>query len=303
MREPAPAIVVVGDIDPLSGSVLRDAGPTDLRRASTLSDVPALCSERPADVVLLWNITPSSFDPAVINNLRRQDAALARYTCIVQCSGAAHEAAPIVGVDDLLSLPVDTAGLAQRLELYRRVARLETEVQMLKRRIPDEELLMQDALTGLGNWRYLTHRLEAVLLDARARGGLVSCALLSVDRLDHIGERHGRAARDEILRGVAARLRKTLRPTDVVARTSDNEFGIALRFADGGHLRPWVFERLQRAIGYPTFMVGQQELPISVSVGVYCNDGKDEITPFDMLASAAARMREAQEAGGDTVKM
>lgn len=307
MSDQALSIVIVGDVDPHCLSLLKETRMADVRHAPALSAIPIWCAAQPADVILLGAMQFSSFDTAIIDTLRQQDAALARYTCVVQCINQHQSVMPMpefmARADDFLDVPADQTAFRLRLKLFGRIAALETQLRQLKARGHHGEMLVQDTLTGLGNWRYLTNHLESLLAETQARGGLACCALLTVDRLDYLTERHGQIVRSEALRGVAARLRKILRPMDVIARTSDNEFGIALRYNGKGRLRPWLFERLLRAVSYPSFVLGKQEMEITISVGVCCNEAQSEFTPFDMLAIAAAKMREAQAAGGNLFKI
>lgn len=294
------AITVVGDVDAGCLTRLRAIQGAEILCITALADAPAACGERHADVILLGIEGNSPHDAAVIAALRHQDAAANRYSCVVQYL-AAPSAAALAGVDDVL-LPSELDLLPLRIQAFARRAALETAMLQSPQRAPGD-VLLQDALTGLGNWRYLTHHLEALLGETSARGGLSCCALLSIDRLDQIGERHGDDVKNEVLRSVAARLRTLLRPTDIIARTSDNEFGIALRYTDSGHPRPWVFERLLRAVNYPALIINGDAMDITVSVGVCCSNGSGESTSFDMLAGAGALMRDARAAGGNILKM
>ncbi len=307
MTENQLSIVIAGDLAPHCEAAIESARFQDLRRTQSFSKVPALCAEQAADVVILASLQPSNFDPAIINNLRHQDSAQDRYTAIVQCVTAEQlQASPpalVPGVDDYLLAPFDGASLSLRLKTAHRIASLETQLRLHKHHPSASETSLQDPLTGLGNWRYLIKHLEALLLETRSRDGLSCCALLSIDQLDLIAERHGQNFKNEVLREVANRLRATLRPIDFLARTGDNEFGVALRYADSAHIRPWIFERLLRTISYPPLPATLDEIEISVSVGVCCDDGRSELTPFDMLASASRKMRDAQETGGNTLIM
>src|SRR3569832_1712593 len=181
MNEQPPSVVVVGEIDSHWEAVLEEMHLPDVRRAAALSAIPTLCAARPADVILLIAVQPSSFDPAIIKNLRQQDAAQGRYTCMVQCISAEQiHVVPmqlIAGTNDILLHSVDVRGLSRRLALFGRIAALETQLLHFKRQVPPNELLLQDRLTGLGNWRYLTNHLENLLHETRDRGGLVCCAL------------------------------------------------------------------------------------------------------------------------------
>src|SRR3569832_665486 len=284
MNEQPPSDVVVGEIDSHWEAVLEEMHLPDVRRAAALIAWPTLCAARPADVILLIAVLPSSIDPANIKNLRQQDAAQGRYTCMVQCISADQiNVVPmqlIAGTDDILLHSVDVRGLSRRLALFGRIAALETQLLHFKRQVPPNELLLQDRLTGLGNWRYLTNHLENLLHETRDRGGLVCCALLSVDRLDYITKHYGQAVRSELLRGIAMRLRKTLRLLVVVVCFCVFVFGVVLCFFVFVFVCLWIFVRLLRAISYPAFTLAREEMEITVSLGVCCSDGKGEISPF-----------------------
>ena len=77
-----------------------------------------------------------------------------------------------------------------------------------------------DALTGIPNRRMFLERLEEAV--SRPEG----CAVLylDLDRFKSINDTYGHGFGDELLRGVAARLRACLRPGDVVARLGGDEF-------------------------------------------------------------------------------
>jgi len=301
------SIVIVGELDPQGELALENAGIQDLRRTLSLSGVPALCAEQTADVVILADLQPGSLHSTIINNLRRQDELSSRYTAVVQCVTADQlRAVPpvlIPGVDDYLQVPFTGGELPLRLKTAGRIAVLESRLQQCKPLSPGNESSLQDSLTGLGNWRYLISHLEGLLQETRARSGLACCALLSIDQLARLGERHGQAFKNELLRAVAKRLREALRPADFLARTGDNEFGVALRYPDSDHVRPWIFERLLRGINYPPFTTTLHEIVISISIGVACDDGRAEHTAFDMLAEASGKLREAQQAGGNSLMM
>ena len=61
--------------------------------------------------------------------------------------------------------------------------------------------------------------LEIALWDARARGEHLVVALCDVDGFGGLDERHGQAIGDAVLAEVAARLRRRVRRSDLIART------------------------------------------------------------------------------------
>ena len=96
------------------------------------------------------------------------------------------------------------------------------------------EHAMTDDLTGLANRRSLATALTAEPLGthlsstkdrATTRIGLL---LVDVDEFGEINNSFHRSVGDLLLRGIAARLSRTVRPRDLVARTGSDEFAILL---------------------------------------------------------------------------
>ena len=83
---------------------------------------------------------------------------------------------------------------------------------------------MTDQLTGLANRVAFDLKLSQVL--AAADGMAVSIVVVQLDGLKAVNERHGPDAGDQVLKVVAARLKRTVRPGDIVARVGGAEFGM-----------------------------------------------------------------------------
>ncbi len=83
-----------------------------------------------------------------------------------------------------------------------------------------------DELTGLPNRRLLAERAAAALATSELRK--VSCAVLAID-LDgfkEINDRYGHEVGDAVLREIAVRLTRVMRPQDTVARRGGDEFAV-----------------------------------------------------------------------------
>ena len=83
---------------------------------------------------------------------------------------------------------------------------------------------MTDQLTGLSNRVAFDLKLSQVL--AAADGMPVSIVVVHLQGLKGVNERHGPDAGDQVLKVSAARLKRTVRPGDVVARIGGAEFGM-----------------------------------------------------------------------------
>lgn len=96
-----------------------------------------------------------------------------------------------------------------------------------------EKLAMHDPLTGVGNYRLLTERLEYEVVRHRRSGDSLTVMLLDLDGFKDINDRLGHLAGDRMLHSVAAALAGTVRAQDTLARQGGDEFSILA--PDTGH--------------------------------------------------------------------
>ena len=80
-----------------------------------------------------------------------------------------------------------------------------------------ERLALYDSLTGLPNRALFSDRLDQAIAH-RSRTQAIAVYFLDVDRFKRINDSLGHVAGDEVLREVAARIQRMLRPEDTVAR-------------------------------------------------------------------------------------
>lgn len=86
-----------------------------------------------------------------------------------------------------------------------------------------------DALTGLLNRDEFVRRVREACVAPAQSGREHVVAILDVDQFQAVNDTIGHAAGDRMLRGLAAEFRARLRPTDLLARLSGDEFGVLLR--------------------------------------------------------------------------
>jgi diguanylate cyclase (GGDEF)-like protein len=87
---------------------------------------------------------------------------------------------------------------------------------------------MFDPLTGLPNRNAFFERLTRAVADGSIRSGMIGVALINLNGTKFINEAFGHKIGDEVLRGVAAKLKATKRPIDVLARWGGDEFAIMM---------------------------------------------------------------------------
>ena len=179
------------------------------------------------------------------------------------------------------------SGLPPRflISLIDKTAQVETEKSLRSE-------MLRDSLTGLPNRLAFNERVDAVLTDPGFVEG--SYAVLAVDmtRFSRVNECVGAMAGDELLITFARRLVSALRPTDLLARTSGDEFGILLRLDRGVADALRAAERIRAVLTLP-FRLSELEIRVDCAIGcAILNQGvssADEVLRNAQLALKSAK--------------
>ena len=155
------------------------------------------------------------------------------------------------------------------------------------------EQAVHDPLTGLANRTLLEERLRAVLARDGRTGDSTAVLFLDLDGFKAVNDRHGHLVGDAVLREVAARLVRAVRPADTVARLGGDEFVVLVEGAtpDGVEV---LADRVRDAVAEPV-VLGALDLKVGVSIGVALSDG-GAVEPSLLLARADRRMYDDKRA-------
>jgi diguanylate cyclase (GGDEF)-like protein len=110
-----------------------------------------------------------------------------------------------------------------------------------------------------------------------------------------VNEGLGHAVGDELLKAIATRLRSAVRTTDCFARIGGDEFGCLLEDLSDPKQTFIVAEHIHRQLAQP-FRLGAHEVYVSASIGIACNDLRQE-RPDELLRDAGTAMYRAKERG------
>ena len=168
------------------------------------------------------------------------------------------------------------------------------------------QLAFYDVLTGLPNRRLLMERLEALLADADAGGGLGALMFIDLDNFKIINDAMGHAIGDHLLTNAAERLLGLVGPGDTVARLGGDEFVVLLGrlghdagVASATALR--VAETIRHAIA-EGFAIGGHGYQSSASIGVTLL-GEQADTVQNLLRAADTAMYHAKAGGRNRVAL
>jgi diguanylate cyclase (GGDEF)-like protein len=124
-----------------------------------------------------------------------------------------------------------------------------------------------DALTTLPDRAALRTQLDAVLAEADTLGRRTAVVFCDVDHFKETNDALGHHVGDQVLTEVAARLRASLRGSDVVGRFGGDEFVVVVPNVDDEEHAFALAERVFTTVSGPARVEGH-DLAISVSMGV-----------------------------------
>lgn len=157
-----------------------------------------------------------------------------------------------------------------------------------------------DSLTGLPNRLLFNDRLDQAISFAQRNSRQFALLYLDLDKFKPVNDTLGHTAGDELLQGVAARIRAQVRASDTVARVGGDEFIVILldniKRCDAQAVARKIIAAL--AVPFP-LASAEQTVGIGASIGiaVYPMDGETA----DELVKAADAAMYSEKQGGNTV--
>ncbi len=175
-----------------------------------------------------------------------------------------------------------------------------------------KQLALTDDLTSLPNRRFLMRSLDRILGRAAREHFRITVCMFDIDNFKRYNDEFGYPAGDEIIRATGQLLLRRSRVEDVVSRYGGDEFVVVFwdsqdpRVEGSQHPdQPMeVMRRFQEAIKEHDFgALGPQAkgtLTISAGLATY---PWDAATAKDLLAAAAAALRQAKQHGKDYIHL
>jgi diguanylate cyclase (GGDEF)-like protein/PAS domain S-box-containing protein len=170
--------------------------------------------------------------------------------------------------------------------------------QFLRRKQAEEHmqyLATHDGLTRLPNRVLFSELLNVSIESARRHGRMFAVEFIDLDQFKVINDTLGHQAGDQLLREVSARLKETLRSSDVVARLGGDEFVVLLQEVPDADKAGAVARKILSAIIKPIVIAGQEcRVTASIGISMYPADGQDEQS---LMKNADIAMYFAKEGG------
>jgi len=226
-----------------------------------------------------------------INDLARDDFVMSR--AAVARAGVPHHSVLQLGNGRTVSIqqqPMPDGGWVATHEDITERRRAEDQISFMAR---------HDMLTGLPNRSLLQERIGEAFARA-GRGRSFAMLFLDLDRFKAVNDTLGHAVGDELLRAVAARLRKTVRDTDTVARLGGDEFVVLQSDLQAPDNAAVLAERIIESVGAPYTIAGH-EVAIGVSIGIDIATS-DRASSEDVMKQADLALYTAKAEGRGTFR-
>lgn len=302
------SIIIVDDLQfsrVIVKTALTKAGYEDIRMAASATEALKMMEEQHAEVLLADWMMPEMDGLELTHLVRQRDEEKGIYTAIILFT--ANEGIEYLveafdhGVDDYLTKPPNPQELAARVNAAGRIATLQNDLLETSRQMQYtiqnlKRMTVIDELTGAANQKHLMNSLDAHLDEASTRYGGVCLVLVELRELDDITETYGKEVTQEILISQHRRLRRAVRPTDVIARLDDNTFGIIMRHTNKDDYKTSAIERILMMIDNRDYKTVVGNFEMSGCIGSHFYNGEDgDLTADEMLDLATSKLSVARD--------
>ena len=308
------SIIIVDDLQfsrIVVKTALKKAGFDGVRMADSASKAMQMLAEEPADVILADWMMPEMDGLELTDLIRQNDEEKGTYTAIILFT--ANEGIEYLvkafehGVDDYIIKPPNPYELAARVSAAARIAAMQNDLLETSRHMEAtirrlQQSCLVDTLTGGGNTRLLESELKAHLSEASSRKGGVCLAMVELNELSDTIEIHGNKTGNEVITSLYRRLRRAVRPTDVVARLENNVFAIIMHHSQLHVFKMSALERVMNAIDQRPFKTKTGNWKMTCSIGVHYYSGETlAISVEKMIKLAADNLRKARADNDKTI--
>jgi len=253
--------------------------------------------DAPALAILDW-MMPGLAGVEVCRRVRSLQSDQPPYIIILTSRG---EKADIVagleaGADDYLAKPFDPGELRARVDVGRRMIKLQARLREAHDALAHEAT--HDPLTGTLNRRAFADVLSRALSEERRHHNGLALAICDVDEFKKVNDVHGHQVGDEVLCGLVRLVTSNLRGHDFLSRYGGDEFVVLAAHvgeADVGML----YERMRAAVAGNPIPTRAGDLSVTVSFGV--SMWREGETEDELLAAADAALYRAKSAGRNRV--
>jgi two-component system, cell cycle response regulator len=170
------------------------------------------------------------------------------------------------GAADFIIKPIRIPELLARIERAREARKLAVDNERLVREL--ERMAIQDALTGLFNYRHFQNQLQTDAARCLRYQRPLSLIILDADHFKAVNDSLGHAEGDKVLIAISQDTTRAIRSTDLAFRYGGEEFAVLLpetRAAEASAVAERIRAEVERVQ-----VAGGRTVTISAGVSQYC---------------------------------
>lgn len=258
-------ILVVDDAkfsSTIIGKTLKLAGYRDIRFANSAATALKMMEQRAVSVLVADWLMPEMDGLQMAGRVRQLDEQLNHYTYIILLT--AREGVEALaeafdkGVDDFIYKSDMNKQLLPRIYAADRIVDMQNSLLIANQLLVDNNRELEakniiDLQTGLGNQKFANQKLAGNLVHSESRGGATSYLLLGIKNWHQIRSNYSYTVQEEILLGIARRLRHLIRPLDTACRVSESQFTVIAHFNNIDHCTSSCYRRIHDGINLKAF--------------------------------------------------
>lgn len=176
------------------------------------------------------------------------------------------------GAVDYITKPFNVPELLARVKTHLELKYAKDQLKQALSELARQALT--DPLTQVPNRRHLYQIAEREIARTRRYNYPFSSLIIDIDRFKQINDNYGHLIGDEVLKGVAAMIKNSLRREDFFARFGGEEFVVLLPGTDTQSAL-CVANRIRHLITVAPLLIQGQSITITVSIGIATYDFAD----------------------------
>jgi two-component system cell cycle response regulator len=250
--------------------------------------------EAPELLILDW-MMPGIDGLELCRRVRAREGVPYQYILLVTAKGDRHDvvAGLEAGADDYLTKPFDTNELRSRLNVGKRILRLQHE--LIEAREELRHRATHDGLTGIWNRVAMLELLQLEVQRSIRAETSTGVLMLDLDHFKKINDTYGHPIGDMVLKEVADRIARAVRGYDLVGRYGGEEFLVVLPHCSK-ECAGSSAERIRRAVADRAVAAAGIEIAVTVSIGAAVA-AQGTASEADVIAAADAALYRAKKAG------
>ncbi|TDY01053.1 GGDEF domain-containing response regulator [Thiohalophilus thiocyanatoxydans] len=202
------------------------------------------------------------------------------------------------GASDFITKPFDSVQLQARAKAH--VNFKQTTHKLTETTDKLEQQTAVDQVTGLGGQTYFCRAADECLAYFKRHGGQFTLLRMDIDNFNSLFISNGKALMDQILQKISATLTPLVRKEDMLARVGLAKFAMLLRDTSTEDAS-LLAERMRSEINALSFNSGEQQLHITVSIGLLEPHLTEQSDIKTLVAETETYLNKAMEAGGNQV--